>query len=58
MFASFLLIMTTGVIYRRMKNSNKKIKMPNPKGGTFIDDCVEPDFIYDLVDPHFQIVVK
>jgi hypothetical protein len=50
--------MTTGVIYRRMKNSNKKIKMPNPKGGTFIDDCVEPDFIYDLVDPHFQIVVK
>jgi hypothetical protein len=46
MFISFLLTMVTGIAYRRIKNSNKKIKMPNPKGGTFIDDCIEPDSIY------------
>jgi hypothetical protein len=41
MFISFLLTMVIGIAYRRIKNSNKKIKMPNPKGGTFIDDYIE-----------------
>ena len=57
-FISFLLTMLTGIAYRRIKNSNKKIKMPNPKGGTFIDDCIEPDSIYELVDRPLEIVLK
>jgi hypothetical protein len=58
MFISFLLTMVTGIAYRRLKNSNKKIKMPNPKGGKFIDDCIEPDSIYELVDRPLEIVLK
>jgi hypothetical protein len=57
---SFLLTMATGIAYRRSTNSNKKIKMPNPKGGTFIDDYdyIEPDSIYELVDRPLEIVLK
>jgi hypothetical protein len=58
MFISFLLTMGAGIAYRRMKNSNKRIKIPNPKGGEFIDDCIEPDSIYELVDRPLEIVLK
>jgi hypothetical protein len=58
MVISFLLTMVTGIFYRRVKNSNKKIEMPNPKGGTFIDECIEPDSIYELVDRPLEIVLK
>jgi hypothetical protein len=61
MLISFLLTMVTGISYRRyrkIKNSNKKIKTPNPKGGSFIDECIEPDSIYELVDPPLEIVLK
>jgi len=58
MFISFLLTTITGIVFRRIKNSNKKIKMSNPKGGAFIDDCIEPDSIYELVDPALEIIVK
>jgi len=59
-FISFLLTMLTGIAYRRIKfqNSNKKIKMPNPKGGAFIDECIEPDSIYELVNRPLEIVLK
>lgn len=50
--------MITGVVFRRIKDSNKKIKMSNPKGGAFIDDCIDLDSIYELVDPVLEIVVK
>jgi hypothetical protein len=58
MLISFLLTMVTGIAYRRMKNSNKKIKIPNQKGGAFIDECIEPDSIYELVDRPLEIVLK
>jgi hypothetical protein len=58
MFISFLLTIVTGRAYRRIKNSNKKIKMPNPKGRTFIDDCIEPDSIYEWIDRLLEIVLK
>jgi hypothetical protein len=58
MVISFLLTMLTGIAYRRIKNSNKKIKMPNPKGGAFIDHCIEPDSVYELVDRPLEIVLK
>jgi hypothetical protein len=61
MLISFLLTMATGIAYRRirMKNSNKKIEMPNPRGGaSFIDECIEPDAIYELVDRPSEIVLK
>jgi hypothetical protein len=59
-FITFLLTMVTSIAYRRrrIKNSNKKTKMPNPKGGTFIDDCIKPDSIYELVDRPLEIVLK
>jgi len=58
MFISFLLTMITGVVFRKIKNSNKKIKMFNPKGGASIDDCIDPNSIYEIVDPALEIVVK
>jgi hypothetical protein len=32
--------------------------MPNQKGGAFIDDWIEPDSIYELVDRPLEIVLK
>jgi hypothetical protein len=58
MLISFLLTMVTAIVYRRAKNSNKKIKIFNPKGGTFLDECIDPDFIYELVYPSLKIVLK
>jgi len=59
MLISFLLTMVTGIAYRRrIKNLNKKIKMPNSRGGTYIDDCLDPDSVYELVDSSLEIVLK
>lgn len=58
MFISFLLTMGIGVVFRRIKNSNKEIKMPNLRGGKFIDECIEPDSVYEVVDPALEIVIK
>jgi hypothetical protein len=61
MVISFLLTMVSGIFYRRrkIKNSNKNIKIPNPKGGAFtIDECIEPDSIYELLDRPLEIVLK
>jgi hypothetical protein len=55
---SFLLTMFTGIAYRRWRNLGKNIKIPNPKGGIFIDNCIEPDSIYELVDRPLEIVLK
>jgi hypothetical protein len=59
MILYFLLTMGTGIVYRKMKSSNKKIKIPNTKkGASFIDDCIDPDSIYELVDRPLEIVLK
>jgi hypothetical protein len=58
MVVSFLLTMVTGIAYRRFKNSSKTIQIPNKKGGAFIDGCIEPDSIYELVDRPLEIVLK
>lgn len=58
MIFTFSTTVIIGLIYKRIKNSNKTKKLPNPRGGKFIDQCVEPDSIYELVDPTLQIVVK
>lgn len=58
MVISFLLTMAAGIAYRRIKNPNKKIKMANPKGGAFIDNCIEPDSVYELVDPATEITLR
>lgn len=58
MLFSFLLTMTLGLAFRKIKNSKKKIKMPNPKGGESIYDCFDPGSVYELVDPSVEIVVK
>lgn len=58
MFISFLLTMGIGVVFRRIKNSNKEIKMPNLRGGNFIDECIEPDSVYEVLDPTLEIVIK
>jgi hypothetical protein len=55
---SFLLTIAVGKIYRRVQNSREKIKMPNPKGGVFIDECIEPDSVYELLDRPLEIVLK
>jgi hypothetical protein len=58
MVISFLLTMFIGIAYRRRKNLGKNIKIPNPKGGKFIDNCIEPGSIYELVDRPLEIVLK
>jgi hypothetical protein len=56
---SFLLTVITGLIYKRLKKSTKIIKVPNQKGGaSFIDDCIELDSVYELVDRPLEIVLK
>ena len=58
MVLSFLFTMGIGIAFRRIKNSNKEIKMSNLRGGKFIDDCIEPDSIYEVLDPGLEIVIK
>ena len=58
MLLSFLLTMGIGIIFRRIKNSNKEIKMSNLRGGKFIDNCIEPDSVYEVLDPALEIVIK
>jgi hypothetical protein len=57
---SFLLTLLTAKVFKFIKSkmSSETIKMPNPKGGTFIDECIEPDSIYELVDRPLEIVLK
>ena len=55
---SFLLTTTIGIAFRMIKNSNKKIKISSPTGGGFIDECIEPDSVYEIVHPALEIVVK
>jgi hypothetical protein len=54
----FLLTMSTGLICRRIKNSKKKIVISNPKGGGFIDECIEPDGVYEVIDRPLKIVLR
>ena len=59
MIISFLLTMGTAIILRKTKNSkNGTIKMPNPRSGAFIDDCINTDFAYEIVDPGLEIVIR
>ena len=58
MLLSFLLTMGIGIAFRRIKNSKKKIKMSNLRGGRFIDDCIDPDSVYEVLDPSLEIVIK
>ena len=58
MLLSFLLTMGIGMTFRRIKNSNKEIKMSNVRGGKFIDECIEPDSVYEVLDPALEIVIK
>lgn len=58
MLLCFLLTMTMGIVFRRIKNSTKKVKMLNPTGGDFIDECIEPDSVYEVVHPALEIVIK
>ncbi len=62
---SFLITMILGITYRirRFRNSKKRLgdskkKMFSPRGGKFIDQCIEPDSIYELVDPVLEVMVK
>ena len=32
--------------------------MSNLRGGRFIDDCIKPDSIYEVLDPGSEIVIK
>lgn len=57
MIISFLLTVAIGQIIKRIRNSNKKILLPNPKGGQ-IEKCIEPNAIYEIVDPSLEIMVK
>lgn len=58
MLLSFLLTMGIGIAFRRIKNSNKKIKMSNLRGGRFIDTSIDPDSVYEVLDPGLEIVIK
>ena len=56
---TFATILSIRILSRRIKGSEKKIKMANPKGGgNLIDECIEPDSIYELIDPSLEIIVR
>lgn len=60
---SFLLTLLVStackIVFRKIKQLNKKTEIPNPKGGEgFIDQCIEPDSAYELVDPALQLTVR
>lgn len=56
-FFAFLLTMRIGIAYRKSKNSKKK-SISSQRGGDFIDNCIDPDSVYELVDPALEIVIK
>jgi energy-coupling factor transporter transmembrane protein EcfT len=55
---SFLLTIAIGLTIIKIKNSNKKIRIANPKGGDFIGNCNEPGSAYEVLDPVLKIMVK
>lgn len=64
---SFLITILTGVAFkiikRRLKIFYKKIKICNPRVvkfiyGKFVDECIEPNSIYEVVDPALELVIK
>lgn len=57
-FISFLLTLVISKIYNRFKNGKTEIKLPNPKGGAFVDNCIESDLIYELVDTSVAITIR
>lgn len=46
------------IIFRKIKNSNKKIKISNPEEDKFINDYIESNSVYKLLYPALEIVVK
>ena len=59
MFISFLLSTILGLTVKKFINSyseKKKIKMANPKGG--IDQCMDPDSVYEVLDPVLEVVIR
>ena len=57
-FLAFLLTMSMGVIFRRVKSWNQRVRMPNLTGGDSIADCIEFDGIYEVIDPGLEIIIK
>jgi hypothetical protein len=57
---SFLLTLSLVLIYKKFfKKKNNPKKLPNPRGGErFIDECIDPDSVYEIVDPASEIIVK
>jgi hypothetical protein len=58
MLVSFLIPVFLGVFLRRIRKSNETKKVLKPKGGAFIDDCVDPNFSYELMDNQLVIIIK
>jgi len=58
MLLSFLLTIIMSIGFKRIKNSNKKIKKSNPTVSDFIDNCIEPDSVYEVVHPALETVIK
>ena len=61
MILAFVVTLVAGVIFRKIKKLNSNdttTKMTNPRGGTFIDDCIELDSVYEVVNAHLEIVTK
>lgn len=55
---SFLSTVLLGLIYKKIKNSRKKIQEKNLRGGDFIDTCIDPNGAYEILDPNLEITVK
>ena len=56
MWISFVLTMILAIRLRRI--INKKIEIPNPTGGVFIDQCIDPDSAYEVIDAGLKIVIR
>ena len=46
------------VIIKFVRKGAHYIWLINLRGGKFIDDCIEPDSIYEVLDPSLEIVIK
>jgi hypothetical protein len=55
---SLILVIIVPLIKKILSLNSKKKKIINPSGGDYIDICVDPDSIYEIIDSSLEIVVK
>ena len=57
----FGITVSLGLTYRFLKNRfyiPQKKQLPNPQGGNFIDQCIDPESVYEVVDSSVEVMIR